>query len=46
MTKAWPASISAASIFRAARDYGLTYPDLKRLTRNSLEYGSLLGESL
>jgi hypothetical protein len=32
--------------FRAARDYGLTYPDLKRLARNSLEYSFLPGESL
>jgi adenosine deaminase/adenosine deaminase CECR1 len=31
---------------RAARDYGLTYPDLKRLARNSLEYSFLPGESL
>jgi adenosine deaminase/adenosine deaminase CECR1 len=31
---------------RAARDYGLTYPDLKRLARNSLEYSFLSGESL
>jgi hypothetical protein len=31
---------------RAARDYGLTYPDLKRLVRNSLEYSFLPGESL
>jgi adenosine deaminase/adenosine deaminase CECR1 len=32
--------------FRAARDYALTYPDLKRLARNSLEYSFLPGESL
>jgi len=31
---------------RAARDYGLTYPDLKQLARNSLEYSFLPGESL
>ena len=31
---------------RAARDYDLTYPDLKRLARNSLEYSFLPGESL
>jgi adenosine deaminase/adenosine deaminase CECR1 len=31
---------------RAARDYGLTYPDLKRLARNSLEFSFLPGESL
>ena len=31
---------------RAVRDYGLTYPDLKRLARNSLEYSFLPGESL
>jgi hypothetical protein len=31
---------------RAARDYGLTYPDLKQLARNSLEYSFLSGESL
>ena len=31
---------------RAVRDYGLTYPELKRLARNSLEYSFLPGESL
>ena len=31
---------------RAVRDYDLTYPDLKRLARNSLEYSFLPGESL
>jgi len=36
----------SSDYLRAARDYGLTYPDLKRLARNSLEYGFLLGESL
>jgi hypothetical protein len=31
---------------RAALTYSLTYPDLKRLARNSLEYSFLPGESL
>jgi adenosine deaminase len=31
---------------RAARDYKLTYGDLKRLARNSLEYSFLPGQSL
>ena len=32
--------------FRAAVTYDLTYPDLKRMARNSLEYSFLPGESL
>lgn len=31
---------------RAARDYGLTYGDLKELARNSIEYSFLPGQSL
>jgi adenosine deaminase/adenosine deaminase CECR1 len=36
----------SSEYLRAARDYGLTYPDLKQLARNSLEYSFLPGESL
>ena len=31
---------------RAVRDYGLGYEDLKELSRNSLEYSFIPGESL